>query len=76
MGRIPDGGGHGLLGRQAGRARRGSMGFDYVHSAVDDHFSLACGEIHDDEKTATCAAFLRWAAAFSTPRASTASNGS
>jgi transposase-like protein len=37
LGRIPDGGGHKVLGRQAGRARRSQMGFDYVHSAVDDH---------------------------------------
>ncbi|SDO13529.1 leucine-zipper of insertion element IS481 [Streptomyces sp. cf386] len=63
-GRIPDGGGHKVLGRQAGRARRSSVGFDYVHSAVDDHSRLAYSEIHDDEKTATCAAFLRRVAAF------------
>jgi hypothetical protein len=35
LGRIPDGGGHKVLGRQAGRARRSSMGFDYIHSAVE-----------------------------------------
>ncbi|MEU0729641.1 IS481 family transposase [Streptomyces sp. NPDC006140] len=60
-GRIPDGGGHKVLGRQAGR---NSMGFDYVHSAVDDHSRLAYSEIHGDEKAATCADFLRRAAAF------------
>lgn len=64
LGRIPDGGGHKVLGREAGRARRSSMGFDYVHSAVDDHSRLAYSEIHADEKAATCAAFLRRAAAF------------
>ncbi|MER6573910.1 leucine zipper domain-containing protein, partial [Streptomyces sp. NPDC001093] len=64
LGRIPDGGGHKVLGRQAGRARRNSVGFDYVHSAVDDHTRLAYSEIHSDEKAATCAAFLRRAAAF------------
>ena len=64
LGRIPDGGGHKVLGRQAGRARRSSMGFDYVHSAVDDHSRLAYSEIHADEKAATCAGFLRRAAAF------------
>ena len=64
LGRIPDGGGHKVLGRQAGRARRSSVGFDYVHSAVDDHSRLAYSEIHPDEKAATCAAFLRRAAAF------------
>ncbi|MFI1660859.1 IS481 family transposase, partial [Streptomyces sp. NPDC020472] len=64
LGRIPDGGGHRTLGRQAGRATRNSMGFDYVHSAVDDHSRLAYSEIHGDEKVATCAAFLARAAAF------------
>lgn len=66
LGRIPEGGGHKVLGRQAGRARRSSMGFDYVHSAVDDHSRLAYSEVHGDEKAATCAAFLDRAAAFFT----------
>ncbi|MFE5635301.1 integrase core domain-containing protein, partial [Streptomyces sp. NPDC056543] len=56
--------GHRTLGRQAGRATRSQMGFDYVHSAVDDHSRLAYSEIHPDEKVATCAAFLTRAAAF------------
>ncbi|MFE2359363.1 IS481 family transposase, partial [Streptomyces parvulus] len=66
LGRIPDGGGHKVLGRQAGRVTRSNAGFDYIHSAVDDHTRLAYSEIHDDEKAATCAAFLRRAAAFFT----------
>ncbi|MGY0018630.1 IS481 family transposase [Streptomyces sp. YJ-C3] len=66
LGRIPDGGGHKVLGRQAGRVTRNNMGFDYIHSAVDDHTRLAYSEIHPDEKAATCAAFLRRAAAFFT----------
>ncbi|MET9512023.1 IS481 family transposase [Streptomyces flavidovirens] len=64
LGRIPDGGGHRTLGRQAGRVTRGAMGFDFIHSAVDDHSRLAYSEIHSDEKVATCAAFLTRAAAF------------
>lgn len=64
LGRIPDGGGHKANGREAGRATRRNMGFDYVHSAVDDHSRLAYSEIHGDEKVATCAAFLSRAAAF------------
>ncbi|MFF4934577.1 IS481 family transposase [Streptomyces griseofuscus] len=64
LGRIPDGGGHKVLGRQASRTTRSNMGFDYVHSAVDDHTRLAYSEIHPDEKADTCAAFLRRAAAF------------
>ncbi|WP_405502739.1 IS481 family transposase [Streptomyces niveus] len=63
LGRIPDGGGHKALGRNAGRPIRG-MGFDYVHSAVDDHTRLAYSEIHPDEKVTTCAGFLTRAAAF------------
>ncbi|MFD9015562.1 leucine zipper domain-containing protein, partial [Streptomyces sp. NPDC059570] len=49
LGRIPDGGGHKVLGRQASRARRSNMGFDYIHSAVDDHSRLAYSEVHPDE---------------------------
>ncbi|AQU66740.1 IS481 family transposase [Streptomyces niveus] len=64
LGRIPDGGGHKFLGRQAGRTTRSRMGFDYIHSAVDDHSRLAYSEIHPDEKAATCAGFLARAAAF------------
>ncbi|MCE3035784.1 DDE-type integrase/transposase/recombinase, partial [Streptomyces sp. CMSTAAHL-2] len=51
-------------GRQAGRTTRSNMGFDYIHSAVDDHTRLAYSEVHNDEKAPTCAAFLRRAAAF------------
>ncbi|MFJ6862516.1 IS481 family transposase [Streptomyces werraensis] len=64
LGRIPDGGGHKVLGRQAGRAHRNNVGFDYIHCAVDDHSCLAYSEIHDDERAGTCAGFLRRAAAF------------
>ncbi|MFD0236881.1 integrase core domain-containing protein, partial [Streptomyces decoyicus] len=46
-----------------GRPIRG-MGFDYLHSAVDDHSRLAYTEIHTDERVATCADFLTRAAAF------------
>lgn len=64
LGRIPDGGGPTVLGRQAGRARRSSTGVDYVHSAVDDQTRLVSSEIHPDERAVTCATFLRRAAAF------------
>ncbi len=39
------------------------MGYEYVHAAIDDHTRLAYAEIHSDEKTGTCAGFLRRAAA-------------
>ncbi|WP_436842617.1 IS481 family transposase [Streptomyces flaveolus] len=62
--RIPDGGGCKVLGRQAGRARRSRVGFDYVDSAVDDRSRLAYSEIHPDVKAATCVGLLRRPAAF------------
>ena len=62
LGRIPDGGGWRALGRGAGsiqRDRTTRVGFDYVHSLVDDHSRLAYSEILRDEKGPTCAAFLQ-----------------
>jgi transposase InsO family protein len=61
IGRIPDGGGwrvHGRENREATRDRSTKVGFDYVHSLVDDHSRLAYSEILPDEKGTTCAAFL------------------
>jgi transposase InsO family protein len=67
LGRIPDGGGWRALGRAArettkDRARK--IGYDYVHSLVDDYSRLAYSEILPDEKGPTCAAFLTRAAAY------------
>jgi transposase InsO family protein len=67
IGRIPDGGGWRAHGRGAGsimRNRNTKVGFDYVHSLVDDHSRLAYSEILPDEKGATCAAFLERAIAY------------
>ncbi len=61
LGRIPDGGGWRAHGRSEEVRGRG-IGFDYVHSLVDDHSRLAYSEIHPDEKGTTCAAFLLRAA--------------
>ena len=61
IGRIPDGGGWRAHGRGAGsimRNRNSKVGFDYVHSLIDDHSRLAYSEILPDEKGTTCAAFL------------------
>ncbi len=47
IGRIPDGGGwraHGRAQREATRDRSHKIGYDYVHSLVDDHSRLACSE--------------------------------
>lgn len=62
IGRIPDGGGWRAHGRSETVRGRG-IGYDYVHSAVDDHSRLAYSEIHSDEQGDTCAGFLRRAAA-------------
>ncbi|MGY1694514.1 IS481 family transposase [Geodermatophilus sp. SYSU D00814] len=67
LARIPDGGGWRAHGRAAGstsRDRASRVGFDYVHSLVDDHSRLAYSEILTDEKGATCAGFLARAAAY------------
>ncbi|WP_204061792.1 IS481 family transposase, partial [Microbispora corallina] len=64
LGRIPDGGGWRIHGRAACPDRSHTTGFDYIHSAVDDHTRIAYSEVHPDEKADTCAAFLRRAAAF------------
>jgi transposase InsO family protein len=61
LGRIPSGGGWKALGRGAEsiqRTRDTKVGFDYVHSLVDDHSRLAYSEILPDEKGPTCAEFL------------------
>lgn len=65
IGRIPDGGGwkaHGRAARERTRDRTVKIGFDYVHSLVDDHSRLAYSEVLPDEKGPTCAGFLRRAA--------------
>jgi transposase InsO family protein len=62
IGRIPDGGGWRAHGRELGRTRErraNPVGYDYVHSMVDDHSRLAYSEVLPDEKGQTCAAFLQ-----------------
>lgn len=76
LGRIPDGGGHKALDRQAGRARRSSVGFDYVHSVVDDHTRLAYSEIHPNERPRPAQVSSPAQPPSSTPAASPASSAS
>jgi transposase InsO family protein len=67
LGRIPPGGGWKAHGRQMGSTgakKRAKIGFDYVHSMVDDHSRLAYSEVHDDEKGDTCAGFIERAGEF------------
>jgi transposase-like protein len=74
LGKIPDGGGWKVLGRQAGRKNNNGynghsprkVGYGFIHSAVDDHSRLAYSEILGDERKETASEFwLRAAAWFS-----------
>lgn len=73
LGRIPDGGGWRVLGRQRGgtnssahrdptRPRkvhgRPNLGYVYLHHAVDDHSRLAYSEMLPDETKQTASAFM------------------
>jgi transposase InsO family protein len=61
IGRIPDGGGWRAHGRAMGSTaakKKARIGFDYVHSVVDDHSRFAYSEVLGDEKAVTCAAFF------------------
>jgi transposase InsO family protein len=65
LGRIPDGGGHRMLGRAQGRRKRfHGVGYEFIHSAVDDCTRVAYSEILPNERGETCAGFLIRAAAF------------
>ena len=61
IGRIPDGGGWRAHGRRMGSTaakKKTRIGFDYVHSVVDDHSRFAYSEILGDEKAGTASAFF------------------
>jgi transposase InsO family protein len=72
LGVIRPGGGwrvHGRDSAQRNHSRNEQLagrrvGYDYVHCAIDDNTRLAYAEIHSDETAATCARFLRAAAAW------------
>jgi transposase InsO family protein len=67
LGRIPPGGGWRARGELTSNHRSGhhKVGYDYVHSMVDDHSRFAYSEVLGDELGQTCAGFLlRAAAAF------------
>jgi transposase InsO family protein len=63
LGRIPDSGGHRIHGRAAARRGRG-IGYDYVHTAIDDRSRIAFSQLLPDETGETSARFLVEAAAF------------
>ncbi len=67
LGRIPDGGGHKVLGRLVGkRNQRRGTGYWYIHNAVDDHSRLAYSELLTDERKETAIAFWSRAHAYFT----------
>jgi transposase InsO family protein len=61
LGKVPDGGGwriHGIENRGA----RQRVGYEFVHSMVDDHTRVAYAEVLDAEDGAACAGFMLRAA--------------
>lgn len=56
LGRIPQGGGWRAHGRSEAVRGRG-LGYEYVHTMIDDHSRYAYSEILDDETGPTSAAF-------------------
>jgi transposase InsO family protein len=66
QGRIPEGGGHRMLGKacaRGGRVHQG-LGYDYLHVAVDDCSRIAYVEALADERGLSCAGFTARALAF------------
>jgi transposase InsO family protein len=66
LGRLRDGGGWRVHGRAATSRGRDAtrVGYEYVHSTVDDHSRLAYSEILSDETGPSCAAFFERAIRF------------
>jgi transposase InsO family protein len=73
LGRIPDGGGHKVLSRAAGRANRSAhrdptrrrkvhgrpnLGYAFLHHALDDHSRLVYSEILTNETKETTTGFM------------------
>jgi transposase InsO family protein len=67
LARVPDGGGHKILGRAGTRngsmSKRGS-GYTHIHTAIDAYSRLAYSEFAGVENAANCVAFLRRAVAW------------
>lgn len=71
LGRIPDGGGWRKLGREEGKRNSQAhvhrdhykkvhtLGYGYIHAAVDDHTRLAYVEVLNDEKAVTAVGFTQ-----------------
>ena len=72
LGRIPDGGGWRAVGKAQGKRNRSkyvkrqgagkrisTLGYAYIHAAVDDHIRLAYVEVLEDEKAVTAVGFTQ-----------------
>ena len=66
LGRIPDGGGHRVLGRAQGNQNtgKGGRGYVYLHHAVDSYSRVVYSEMLGDERKDTAASFWTRANAF------------
>ena len=64
QGRIPDGGGWRVQGFDSRHGSKQSVGYDYIHAAVDDRSRLAYAEILPDERKGTASAFVTRALGF------------
>ena len=62
LGRVPDGGGHRMLGPDARRDR--GIGYDYLHVAIDDATRVAYVAVRPDEQTDSTVSFVAEAVAF------------
>ncbi|MDE3064842.1 MAG: IS481 family transposase [Acidobacteriota bacterium] len=58
IGRIPEDGGWRVHGRRERPNAKRGLGYDYVHSMIDDHSRLAYSEILADERGSTCTGFM------------------
>ena len=61
LGRVPDGGGWRIHGIE-NRGTRQKVGYEFVHSMVDDHTRVAYSEVLDTQDGTTCAGFMLRAA--------------
>ena len=66
LARIPDGGGHRMLGREArtGSIAKRGRGYAHIHTAIDAYSRLAYSELAGPENTVNCVAFLGRAVAW------------
>jgi transposase InsO family protein len=65
LARIPDGGGHRILGQVAGRPhQRDGTGYAHIHSAIDAYSRLAYSEFAGPESAQACVGFLERAMRF------------